>query len=341
MSNIFDIARAAGVSKTTVSRVMNNQSGVNENTRKKVLDAIQKLNYTPNLTARSLVTRKTGVIGVIYNELNASIYLELANMLEKYAKDHDYNVIFCSSNDNYDSKVKYMNYLTSGATDGVILFGSDMGDKELVQKIKATKFPFVIIENYFGDIDINNIMIDNVNGARKAVDYLVSLGHSRIAHVTGNVNHKASADRLLGYTQSLNENKIKYNPDYVIYTDAGKNSGDYAFEKLINLDCPPTAIFTFNDIQGYEAIQKANELGIRVPQDISIIGFDDISAILNFIPSSVLLTSMKQPMEQVAKTAIDLIISNIENENEKPRLYTFDTTLRLGGSCSKLEAEPY
>jgi DNA-binding LacI/PurR family transcriptional regulator len=337
MSNIFDIARVAGVSKTTVSRVINNQPGVKDETRKKVLDIIEELNYIPNQAARSLVSRKAGVIGVIYNVLNISVYLNLASMLEKYAEQYNYNLVFCSSNDDYSAKLKYTQYFTGGAADGLILFGSDTGDKEVVQGIINSKFPLVIIENHFNDIKVNDIIINNFSGAKKAVEYLIGLGHTKIAHITGNLNHKAASERLNGYLEALNENGISYNKDYVIFTDAGEKSGSQAIEKLIFLNDPPTAVFTFNDLQGYGAIQKARELGVSVPQDLSIVGFDNIFEMLHFAPSNIRLTSMRQPMEKVAEAAIKIIMENIDNRDASPQVISFDTEMYYGESCSKRE----
>ncbi len=343
VSNIFDIARVAGVSKTTVSRVINNQPGVKEDTRRKVIDTIEKLNYVPNQAARSLASRRAGVIGVIYNVLNISLYLNLANLLEKYAAQYNYNVVFCSSNDDYNSKLRYAQYFTGGAADGLILFGSDVNDTEVVQKIIDSKFPLVIIENHFNDIKVNNIIINNTLGAKKAVEYLIELGHTKIAHITGNVSHKAASERLDGYIEALKEHGISYNKDYVIYTDAGEKSGSQAIEELIYLNEPPTAVFAFNDLQGYDAIQKANELGVSVPQDLSIIGFDNICEMLPFIPSNIKLTSMKQPIEKIAEAAVKLIIENIDKREVEPRVIKFDTELNYGRSCLKREinAEGY
>ncbi|MDF2985862.1 MAG: transcriptional regulator [Eubacterium sp.] len=335
MINIFDIARTAGVSKTTVSRVINNQPGVREDTRIKVLEAIEKLNYIPNQAARSLVSRKAGVIGVIYNEFNNSVYLKLANLLEKCASRYNYNMVFSSSNDDFNSKVRYIQYFTGGAADGLILFGSDTRDKELVQKVINTKFPLVVIENHFNDLKVNDIIIDNFSGAKKAVDYLIGLGHRKIAHITGNLNHRVASDRMNGYIEALNSAGIKYNKDYVIYTDAGENTGASAMEKLYGIPEPPTALFTFNDLQGYEAIQKAIELGLNIPKELSIVGFDNIYELLRFIPSNIRLASMKQPMEKVAEAAIELITENITDKNTEPKVLTFDTELYPGTSCSK------
>ncbi len=336
MINIFDIARIAGVSKTTVSRVINNQPGVREDTRIRILEAIEKLNYIPNQAARSLVSRKAGVIGVIYNEFNTSVYLKLANLLEDFASRYNYNIVFSSSNDDFNSKARYVQYFTGGAADGLILFGSDTRDKELVQKIININFPLVLIENHFNDLKVNNIIIDNFSGAKSAVNYLIGLGHSKVAHITGNLNHRAASDRMNGYIEALNSSGIKYNKDYVIYTDAGDSSGAAAVERLMSLAEPPSALFTFNDLQGYEAVQRAMELGVNIPRDLSVVGFDNIYELLRFIPSCIRLTSMKQPMEKVAEAAIKLIIDNIDNRNAKPRVISFDTEIYEGTSCREV-----
>lgn len=337
MINIFDIANEAGVSKTTVSRVINNQPGVKEETRIKVLDVIEKLNYVPNQAARSLVSRRSGVIGVIYNEFNTSVYLKLANLLEKYAAAYNYNIVFSSSNDDYNAKARYVQYFSGGAADGLILFGSDKGDRELVERVLNAKFPLVLIENYFNDMEVNDVLIDNFSGAKNAVNYLIGLGHRKIAHITGNINHMAASERMNGYIVALNENGIDYNKDYVVFTEAGEQSGFQAVEKLMGLKERPTAVFTFNDIQGYEVIQKAVELGLRIPEDLSVVGFDNICDILRFIPSNVRLTSMKQPMEKVAEAAIGLMMKNIENHRTKPEILTFESEIYLGTSCCEIK----
>ncbi len=337
MSNIFDIARLAGVSKTTVSRVLNNSADVKEETRIKVLNAIEQINYVPSQVARSLVSRKSGVIGVIYNVFNASVYLNLANFLEKFATQYNYNVVFCSTNDDYNAKLRYVQYFTSGAADGLILFGSDSRDSEIVQKIVDSKYPLVVIENYFNDIEVNDIIIDNFTGAKKAVQYLIDLGHTKIAHITGNISHKVASERLDGYKAALEENGIAYNEDYVIFTDAGERSGSEAIEKLIFMNEPPTAVFTFNDMQGYDAIQKTVELGVQVPEDLSIIGCDNIHEVLRYIPSSVRLTSIMQPIEKIAESAIKLLMANIDNKDLEPKTISFNTELYNGESCCNRE----
>lgn len=334
MPNIFDVAAAAGVSKTTVSKVLNNQYGVNEDTRKRVLEAVKKLNYIPNQAAKNLVTSKSGVIGVIFNtSFKVPIYTELSFYLQKYAESMGYNLVFCNYNGREEIKAKYVSYFMGGAADGIIFFGSDTDDKGLIESIKASSYPLVVIENYFDDLEINNILIDNVNGSKNVVKYLASLGHRRIAYVTGCIEQRVASDRFNGYMRALQENSITFNPEYVFYTDYCENSTRVALNKLLSLKVPPTAIYLFNDIMAYEAIWDLSRRGYNVPEDFSIVGFDNFAATFDFFKSSIELTSVEQPMEKVSKASIELLVQNINNKKMEFKQLIFETTLVKGTSC--------
>lgn len=335
MANILDIAKYAGVSKTTVSKVLNNQYGVNEETRKKVWEAARVLNYTPNHAARSLVTSRTGVIGVIYDSFDTPVYMNLANHIEAYSKNNGYHAVFCNCNDSFEAKDKYISYFMGGAADGVIFFGSSKQDRELILRLKETQYPFVVIENHFEDLDINNILVDNMEGARNAVSHLIELGHKKIAHITGDISHRVSSDRMNGYIRALQDANLDFAPEYVVYTNAKRGSGTDAVKRLLELDDRPTAIFTFNDIQAYEVTGYLFKHGYQVPKDFSVVGFDNISEILNFLPSSIMLTSMEQPLEEMAKASIEMLLDNMKDGERQPRKKVFETVLVKGKSCDR------
>ncbi len=336
MTNIFDIAKLAGVSKTTVSKALNNQYGVNADTRERVMEAAKKLNYTPNHAARSLVTNKTGVIGIIYDAFNIPIYQELANCLERAVAKYGYNLVFCNCNDDHSIKEKYIHYFTGGASDGIILFGSDLRDKEFIIKLKQLDFPFVVIENHFDDFNVNDVMIDSYEGARMAVNHLVGLGHTRIAHITGDVSHRVALERLNGYISVLNDHRLQFNPQYVVYTNGKPGNGEEAVKKIVRLDDKPTAIFAFNDILAYETISYFNFLGFKIPDEFSVVGFDNISGIMNFIPSFISLTSIGQPMAEVAGASIRILLENIKDHSLPPQEMVFNTYLVEGKSCKQI-----
>lgn len=337
LATILDIARLAGVSKTTVSKVLNDQYGVNINTRESVLAAVKELNYTPNHAARSLVTSKTGVIGVIYDAFNLPVYQCLANFLQHFAAQSGYNLVFCNCNDDFAAKSKYVSYFNGGAADGLILFGSDLRDKDLILKIQAAGIPFLVIENHFDDLTINNILIDNIEGAHQAVQYLIDLGHKKIAHITGNINHRVASDRLNGYLRALQDNQLEFKSEYVIYTNGKQQSGLEGMKNLLALEERPSALFTFNDIIAYEAIDYLLKSGYNIPEDLSIIGFDNISGILNFYPGSISLSSMEQPMEKVAKASLEILVKNINSKNSVYENLIFETALIEGKSCKAFD----
>jgi LacI family transcriptional regulator len=336
MVNIFDIAKLAGVSKTTVSKALNNQYGVNADTRERVLEAVKKLNYTPNHAARSLVTSKTGVIGIIYDAFNIPIYQELANCLERSVAKYGYNLVFCNCNDDHLIKEKYIHYFTGGASDGIILFGSDLRDKEFIIRLKELDYPFVVIENHFDDLNVNDVMIDSYEGARMSANYLIGLGHTRIAHITGDVTHRVALERLNGYISALRDHHLPYNPQYVVYTNGKPGNGEDAVKKILKLDDKPTAVFAFNDILAYETISNFIRLGYKIPDDFSVVGFDNISSMISFIPSFIALTSVGQPMEEVAEASIKILLENIKDRSLPPQEMVFNTYLVEGKSCKRV-----
>jgi DNA-binding LacI/PurR family transcriptional regulator len=334
LASIIDIARMAGVSKTTVSKVFNNQYGVSAETRQKVLEAARELHYTPNQAARSLVTSRTNVIGVVYDALVSPIYTELAGHLEKACSGYGYHLVFCNCNDNHETKVRYMNYFAGGSADGVILFGSDHRDRDIIETLLQNEYPFSVIENRFDDLNVNHILINNFDGARKAVHYLAGLNHNRIAHVTGNMQHRVASDRLNGYITALQDLNMLVRPEHILYTDAAIGCGAAAARAFMELEDRPTAILAFNDIIAYEMIGYFQQQGLQVPEHISIVGFDHIKSQLSFLPVSMTLTSMAQPMDLVAQAAVEATLSLITSKGAAPvQTRIFDTRLVEGNSC--------
>lgn len=337
MSNIFDIAALAGVSKTTVSKVLNNQYGVKDATRQKVLEAAKQLNYIPNHAAKSLVTNKSGVIGVIGNaSFKTSVYIDLSITLQKYAEEMGYTLVFCNYNDDISTKSKYVSYFMSGAADGMIFFGSDKEDKALVEYIKASSYPLVVIENYFEDIKINNILIDNIKGSKSVIEYLSGLGHKKIAYITGNMEQRVASDRLNGYMRALQENNLPFISEYIIYSLPIIGSGKTSIEKILALKDKPTALYFFNDVMAYEAIWELQRLGYQIPKDFSIVGFDNFAGTFDFFKNSISLTSVAQPIDAISKASIDLLVNTIKNKNANYEQLSFETSLVKGNSCRQL-----
>lgn len=298
MATIKDVAELAGLSVTMVSRYLNNLKGVSKESQEKITAAIRELNYRPNGIARSLVLQKTHTIGIVVDDLCSPFIFELIEGLESGAEDFDreekYNVIFCNSNGDVQRKQRHIRFLTQGRVDGIVIYGSLIQDDSIVSQLAATNFPFILIENDIGGIDVNKVLIDNTNGAYTATEHLIKLGHRCIAHIGGDLNLKITLDRMNGFVRALQDNNIPIDRSLIIfpdfsqqkskgYTDKYGNqsmffeSGYYEMKKLLTKGNHPDAVFFATDLSAFGAIKAINEAGLRVPEDISIVGFDCFS----------------------------------------------------------------
>lgn len=327
----------AGVSKTTVSKVLNHQYGVHEKTRKKVWEAAVQLHYTPNIAARTLVTSKTGVIGVVYDSFSSPIYMELASQLERSAAGRGYNLVFCSCNARQEAKQHYIRYFMGGAADGVIIFGSARDDLPVIQQLMAVRFPFVVIENHFEELDIPNVLADNQAGARQAVHYLHRLGHRRIVHVTGNLQHRVALDRQAGFQEAMTALGLEPNRDSFIHTDGSNGCGREAARQLMGLRDKPTAVFAFNDLIAYEMMDTLHQEGYRIPEDLSVIGFDHLAGVLSFRPGIHDLTTVAQPLPAMAEAAVEMVAEGVAGAGGISRLRMFTPELKEGNTCAQVQ----
>jgi len=328
---IKDVAKLANVSISTVSRVMNNAKNVNPELRKRVLEAIKELGYTPNNAARSLAKRTANVIGVVVNNLHDPFFHKLIYGFECGAAETDYSVIFCSTlGGDSSSKERYVRYLASGVADGIILYGSYLSDEHIIEWLVETGTKFILIENYIESLKTNCLLIDNIGGARTAVDYLFENGHRLIAHICGNPNKKVSIDRLNGYINSMHKHALDVKPDYIQYTTSDYRSGYDRMKTLLSLGKDrPTAVFCSDDAIASYAVRAVIDSGLRVPQDISIMGFDN----QDLLPDNYRgpgLTTMAQPLFDIGKDSILVmtkVLQNKDNDNTETIHKVYPTSL--------------
>jgi DNA-binding LacI/PurR family transcriptional regulator len=332
MANILDVARAAGVSKTLVSRVINNQKGVSSETRERILKVIKDLNYRANGLARSLVLQKTQSIGVIVDDLCSPFLFDFFGALQEEGERNDYKIIFSGSNNKPEVKQRYIDYFSGGRTDGIIVYGSLNTDENLIRNLSLSNFPFVLIENEIPGLEINNILIDNVEGAYTATLHLVKLGFRNIFHFTGDMNIKVSMDRLNGYVSAMRENGIAIDEGMIIYSDFSEDSGYQKMKNLLDSGIRPEAIFFGADTTAFGAIRAIYEAGLKVPQDIAIVGFDDDKPESRDIVFPQ-LTTVRQPMEKVGKCAVATLVNNISSPDNKCKKLIYKTELIIRKSC--------
>lgn len=325
---IKDVAKAAGVSIATVSRVINNSDKVKSGRRDKVLKAIEELGYLPNQAARSLVKNKTETIGIIVNNLHDPFFYDLIKGFETGAQQTSYNVIFCSvMSGDTEVKEKYIRYLNKGVVDAVVLYGSYMSD-DMLTRYMGDDCPvkYLVVENDLPNFDCNKLLIDNIDGARIATRYLIENGHKAIAHICGNPNKKVAIDRFNGFMETIRSAGIEILDGYIQYTMADYHGGYECMKKLLQSERRPSAVFCSDDAIASFAIRAAIDMGLRVPQDISVMGFDN-QKILPDKYQGPEITSMEQPLFNIGFDSIKILVDQLSGKSHGYVRKIYKTTL--------------
>lgn len=312
---IKDIAKLANVSHTTVSRALNNSPYINEETKIKIKALAEELNYVPNYSAKSLVLLKSYVIGVFFSSISEgtsdTFFHEIVKGINKVI-DKEYNLVIRGIDDcEYSHPIDNKNF------DGIIVVSQSKNDDKFIQTILEKNIPTVVINRYIDNEGLVNIMSDDTKGAYDAVTYFIENNHRKIALIEGNKEFESSLYRKKGYIKALEENNIPINEDYIISGKYNLQSGYENMKKLLVLDDRPTAVFCSNDDIGVGAMKAIAEEGLKVPDDISIIGFDD-SNFCNYVTPP--LTSVKKDsltMSQYGGINLLNIIKNKEVSKEK------------------------
>jgi LacI family transcriptional regulator len=326
-----DIARKCGVSRSTVSRVINREANVSPDTRQRVEEMIAQINFQPNLAARGLAAGKTRVLGVVIPMGVTAIFTDpffpsLIQGVSITCNAADYSVMLWLDDPEYERRT-VRQILYNGLVDGVII-ASNMMDDPIVLALGEGKLPYVMVGRSPGNKKVNFVDVDNYGGARKAVRHLLDLGRRRIAHIAGPHNLIAGLDRYQGYLSGLYEGGIFPDPALVVEGDFTDLSGYSAVQRL--LPHHPDAIFTASDAMANGALRALLEAGVRVPQDISLVGFDDIPFASRTFPP---LTTVRQPIQRIGSLAAETLIEVIEHPQDQPRQVILPTDLIVRGSC--------
>jgi LacI family transcriptional regulator len=295
-NSIEDVARLAGVSIATVSRVINNSPSVKGKNRTRVLSAIKELRYQPSVSAQRLATGRSNVVALViprYEGMFYSFYvLELIRGVGTLCEAMKLDLLLHLTDTGVSLNLK---------GSGGIVFADVIGNRNLLEDAVRENIPCLVINNCVEDLSVNCIAVDNLGGAQTAVDYLVSLGHKKIAHISGDLITQAAALRLEGYKLSLKKNNIPLRQDYILKTDYSRGQARQAAEQLLWLSDPPTAVFVASDSMALEVMAVARELGKEIPGDLSIVGFDDNPSGLY---GPVALTTVRQPLIKMAQESV-------------------------------------
>lgn len=328
-----DIAKQAGVSRSTVSRVVNEFPNVNEDVRKRVLDVIQKTGYHPNAAARSLASQRSWTLGLVipqsvYQFFTDPYYPYLTKGIAQACNDYNYTLALLLVSSKEDEKKIFTRATRKGLLDGVLVQSGHHGDQQIIGQLADAGVPQVVLGRAFHYDNVSNIDVDNANAAYNAVTHLMRLGYQRIATISGPGHSAVGIDRMQGYTRALTERGYKIDESLIVEGDFSEAGGYYAMQRL--LPAKPDAVFAASDVTAIGAMRAIREAGLNVPNDLAIVGFDDIPMATTLDTP---LTTIRQPVIQFGVRAVELLIDLIENGIQPPRHIMIDTQLVIRDSC--------
>lgn len=326
-TTIKDIANYTGFSVTTISLVLNNKAKkIPVKTRERIMDAARELNYHPNQLAVGLVKKRTETVGLILSDVSNVFFANLAKGVEDECRRKGWNLILCNTNDKHERDLSYIQVLADKGVDGILFCMSQDSDRrgarESIQMMKRLRLPFVMIDRFLAEAECCSVIVDHRQGGYLAARHLLELGHRRIGCVAGPFGLEDSAERLQGYQRALEEFGVPFREELIYEGWYGRKSGMEAVEPLLEQNV--SAIFAFNDMAAYGAYSELRRRGLRVPEDISLVGYDDIffSELLD-VP----LTTVRQPIYDMGQEAVKQLVEEVESKTASHKCITFQPEL--------------
>ena len=328
-----DIAEHVGVSIALVSYVLNGQAEIKQVSKEnaqKIKAAAELLNYRPNQIAKSLKMHKTHTIGLVVADINYRFSTGITRAIEAEAKKANYTVLFGSSNENEDTFAELVNVLINRQVDGLILVPVE-NSQDQIKMLQKAEIPFVLIDRNFPEITTNHIALDNYKAAYIATAYLIKQGHKRIAFINYDTNMFHLHERNRGYLEALKDNNIAFDEDWLQQINSNNRVGDIdqSLDKILNLDQPCDAVFFATDTLAINGLKYLNKIKAKVPQDISVLSFDESEAFELFYN---LVTHLRQPVEAMGKAAVDTLLELI-NHSKINKQIGLESDLIVGQSC--------
>lgn len=324
MATIKDVARMAGVSTTTVSHVINKTRFVAEKTSEKVWAAVEELNYAPSAVARSLKCNTTRTFGMLVTKSTNPFFAEMVHGVEEYCYREGYTLILCNTEGNLEKQRDYLRMLSEKRVDGLLVMCSDLSEELLSLLERKRDLPMVVMDWGSQHIDTDCIQDNAELGGYLATKHFIDNGHHKIACISGQLDKTTCKERLKGYQRALKEAGIEINDNWIVEADFEADAAKIAAQELVDLEDRPTAVFCFNDIMALAAISTFNRNGLSIPNDISIIGYDNIDLTEHFSPP---LTTIHQPKRRLGKTAVKLLMERMANKNTKQQVFEMQPKL--------------
>lgn len=331
MASMEDIAKRAGVSIATVSRVLNNSNNVNEVTRARIQKAIKDLKYQPSRVAKRLRSKSASshMLGVLIPDIQNPFYVEVLEGIEEIAFDNDYVLIMCNFSQDERKEKKYLEILKSEAIDGLIAAPASEDDVQ-IQKMVKDGLPVVCVDRGLTGVDVDLVLVDNETGAYDAVSYLAKAGYKRIAHISGLMSIPSSRHRVNGYKRALAEFGLPLHDELLLHGDSKMQSGLDLCEKLLNLPQRPDAIFTGNNLITLGALEAIHRRGLNIPGEVAVVGFDDMLWASSLNPP---LSAVRQPAREIGRRAGELLIQRLRDPGRSNVKMILSAELMVRKSC--------
>jgi LacI family transcriptional regulator len=314
MATIREVAESAGVSYATVSHVINNTRLVSQETRERVLAAMDALNYRPNALARSLRQGKTNTLGLVLPDSANPFFAEISRSIEDEAFKKGYSVFLCNTELDIQRELFYVDVLSKKQVDGIIFVAA--GDQvDSLDFLRSRNMPVVLIDRDLPNVEVDAVLSDNQLGGFLATRHLLDLGHTRIACIAGPSSITPSAERIIGYRRALEEAGLSYDENLILRGDYHAQSGLEVTHSILKMDPRPTAIFALNDLMALGALRAAAEAGCSIPKDLAVVGYDDLE-IAHFTNPP--LTTIAQPKKEIGAQAVHLLVDRMSQRSRPP-----------------------
>jgi len=334
MATIKDVALRAGVSVTTVSHVVNDTRHVSAKGRERVEQAIRELGYVPNAMARSLKSNTTSTLGMLIPNSSNPYFAEIVRIVEDRCFGAGYTLVLCNTDDEPRRQSVYLQVLAERRIDGLIVVSTGAGDDDsLVTQLHGLRIPTVLVDREIADPACDLVETAHMQGGLLAVRHLLSLGHKRIACIGGPVGVMPSEQRIEGWRMALAEAGAAPNADALLWRGGFTSQGGYeAMHAILRTEHAPSAVFVCNDLMAIGALRAAHESGVHVPDDLSIVGFDDIELSAYTSPP---LTTVAQPKERIGALAVDMLLERVGGKRRDARKVVLQPELRVRASTAR------
>ncbi len=328
-----DVAKKAGVSQATVSRVAGNYGYVSVETRRKVLKAIQELGYRPNHIARSMVTNTTQSIGLVVTDIQNPFFAQLARGIEEITWKHGYTLILANTDENVQRESAILTFMQEKMVDGLVLVPASSRATPVRTALYNQKMPIVLLDRASEGLDVDTVMVDNENGAYQAVSYLIELGHRRIGMIVDSLEITTNAERLAGYCSALHDHGLAIEESLIQSCQFTRQSAYAVTAEMLKRPNRPTALFTAYNFISIGALRAIQEAGLQIPEDMSMVGFDEIDWYELNYPQ---LTTINQPVYDLGRIAAERLIARLKGDKTMAQEIRLKTWFVVRQSCKPL-----